>query len=186
MEKETKKCSVCGESVLPTDKFCKNCGRPLQQNNENKEENVSPNKKVLLTFEALDQSVKGILGDNGKDAYGINSNFTYSIEVDGDFIGKINPNKKIETFVTIGKHKIKLNRNKSFLPNEEEILVNDNKTILLYSLWSFFPSLIINPSDLDKEEIWEKDNKIAKTGSIVWWIFFAVMAIAFILLFLVD
>ena len=60
---ETMTCASCGEAVLSTEKFCKNCGKPLGQKNEKIVVEDSPNKKVLLTFEALDdQSMKNAYG----------------------------------------------------------------------------------------------------------------------------
>ena len=187
----TMKCTSCGETVLSTDKFCKQCGKPNEQIIEHKSETAvtaeNPNKKYVLTFEALDQSVKGVSGHDGKDAFGLDAKkITYSIEVDGDFIGKINPGEKIETFVTKGKHDIKLKRSKSFMPNEEKIAVVDNQTILLYSLYYFFPAFLTNPSDLEKEEIWQRDKKIAKMGRKAWLIFTAVWVLLVLILFLAD
>ena len=168
----TMKCSSCGETVLYTDQFCGQCGKLNEQTTEHKSENSvaaeDSNKKCLLTFDALDQSVEDVFGiEDGIDAFGMNvKKITYSIEVDGDFIGEINPGEKIETFVAKGKHNIILKRSRSFIPNEEEILVEDNQTILLYNLYYFFPAFLINPSDSEKEEIWQRDNKIAKTGGL--------------------
>ena len=158
IEKTT--CVSCGESVLPTEKFCKNCGKPLVQKNENNVVAENPNKKVLLTFEVSD-------GCKSSCVWGREAKITYSIEVDGDFIGKINPGEKIETFVTKGKRNIGLKGNKSFIPNEEQIWVEDNQTILLYSLYLFFPTFRTNPSDLEKEEILQREKKTAKKAWLI-------------------
>lgn len=45
------KCSSCGESVLSTEKFCKNCGKAIEQKNENNVVEEISDKKVVLTFE---------------------------------------------------------------------------------------------------------------------------------------
>ncbi len=184
---ETMACTSCGESVLSTEKFCKNCGKPLEQKKETNDAVENPNKKVVLTFEALNQSVKGVLGlGNGKDPWGMDANVVYSIEVDGNFIGNINPEEKIETFVTKGKHSIILKRNKSFIPNEEKISVEDNQTILLYSSYYFFPAFLTNPSDIEKKEILQRDKKIAKTGGKAWVVLLIVMVILSLILLLAD
>lgn len=183
---ETKKCLSCGELVLSTEKFCKNCGKPLEQKNENDVVVENPNKKVLLTFDALDQSIKGVSGHDGKDAFGLDAKVVYSIEVDGNFIGKIESGEKIDTFVTKGKHNIILKRNKSFIPNEEEISVEDNQTILLYNLYFLYPTFLTNPSDTEKEKIWQRDKKIAKMGSRVLWIFLSVLLLLSILVRILD
>jgi len=152
---ETTTCIACGESVLSTEKFCKNCGKPLGQKNEKIVVAENPNKKVVLTFEASD-------GGKSSSAWGREAKITYSIEVDGNFIGKINSGEKIDTFVTKGKRNIKIKGNKSFIPNEEGIWVEDNQTILLYSSYLFFNKYLTNPSDLEKEEMLQREKKTAK------------------------
>jgi len=178
---ETMTCASCGESVLSTEKFCKNCGKPLVQKSENNVVIENPNKKVILTFEVLDDQ-------SFKNAYGQVLKYTYSIEVDGNFIGKINPGEKIDTFVTKGKHNIKIKRNKSFIPNEEQIWVEDNQTILLYNKFSYgfhFPAFLTNSSDLEKEEILQRNKKVLKIGDETFLIFCAISVI-FILICIVG
>ena len=173
LEKTT--CVSCGESVLSTEKFCKNCGKPLEQKNDNNvnvvEEN--PDKMALLTFEALDdKSVENAM-------YPIK----YSVEVDGYFIGEINPGEKLDTFVTKGKHNIVLKRNRSIAPVEEQISVEGNQTILLYSLYNLYyltPSLLINSSDLEKEKILQYNKKTKRKWTKVALIFVAVSVLLFI------
>ena len=48
---QKKVCSSCGESVLSTEKFCKNCGKAIEQKNENNVVEEISDKKVVLTFE---------------------------------------------------------------------------------------------------------------------------------------
>jgi len=183
IEKTT--CVSCGESVLSTEKFCKNCGKPLVQKSENNVVIENPNKKVVLTFEALDDS-------SINNVYGQDAKITYSIEVDGNFIGKINSGEKIDTFVTKGKRNIKLKRSKSFIPNEEQIWVEDNQTILLHTWYFHFPTFHSNPSDLEKEEMLQRGKKIAIWEAVVWalWkaclIIFAVCVILGLILLFVD
>lgn len=180
---ETTKCVSCGESVLPAENFCKNCGKPLEQKNEKIVNAVkeNPNKKVLLTFEALDD--KSI-----KNGYGQDIKYTYSIEVDGNFIGKINAGEKIDTFVTKGKHNIVLKCNRTIIPTEEQIWVEDNQTILLYNKCSYgfyFLAFQTNPSDLEKEEILQENKKARKKAFKFAWIFVAVSVLAFLTFLLV-
>ena len=51
---ETMKCTSCGETVLSTDKFCKQCGKPNEQTTEQKTETAvvaeKERKKVRLSF----------------------------------------------------------------------------------------------------------------------------------------
>ena len=51
---ETMKCTSCGEAVLSTDKFCKQCGRPNEQTTEQKSETAvaaeNPNKKTRINL----------------------------------------------------------------------------------------------------------------------------------------
>lgn len=154
---QKKVCSSCGESVLSTEKFCKNCGKPIEQKNESNVVVENPNKRFVLTFEALDQSAKNVW--NTIDTFGLNAKAVYSIEVDGEFIGKIKPTEKIETFVTKGKHDIILKRNKA-IPNDFEVLVEDNQTVFLFSMFFLYTAEMVNPSDTEKEEMLQYTNKI--------------------------
>lgn len=111
-----KECISCGTQVLPTEKFCKNCGKPTEQENKDNVTVENPNKKFMLTFDALNQGLGNVL---------------YSIEVDGNYLGKIKPGEKIDTFVTKGKHNVVLKRNQDFRKSEFEILVESNQSIFL-------------------------------------------------------
>jgi len=44
---ETMKCTSCGETVLSTDKFCKQCGKPNEQIAEQKSENSAEAEKTM-------------------------------------------------------------------------------------------------------------------------------------------
>ena len=56
---ETMKCTSCGETVLSTDKFCKQCGKPNEQITERDSENnamAKEGKEVMAARESLSQS----------------------------------------------------------------------------------------------------------------------------------
>ena len=156
------KCTSCGETVLSTDKFCKQCGKPNIQTTEQKTETVvaaeNPNKKYVLTFDALEQNLP--------------HEVLYSIEVDDMFIGKLEPGEKLETFVRKGIHSVTLKQsfNLSTLINyllfrekKLETLVENNQIILLMydREWGRIKYSIIDPStqEQQRKEIKEKDKK---------------------------
>lgn len=175
MKTETKKCSSCGEPVLSTEKFCKNCGKAIEQKRENDVVVENPNKKFILTFEALEQGIKG--------AYSEDIKIVYSIEVDGKFIGKVKPGEKIETFVTKGRHNVVLKLSKGFFTKvENTIWVKDNQTVLLsVSGLNNRIQYCINPSDAEKEEIRQKAQKSQKKASRFWWIFWGVLTLFWVI-----
>jgi len=160
---ETMKCTSCGETVLSTDKFCKQCGKPNEQTTEQKTETAvaadNPNKKYVLTFDALEQS--------------LSQEVLYSIEVDGIFIGKLKPGEKLETFVRKGTHSVTF-KFASFIKKEKklETLVENNQTIsLMYDrTWGRIEYSIIAPGtqEQQRKEMEEKDKKGAKIGFWIW------------------
>ena len=50
---ETMKCTSCGETVLSTDKFCKQCGKPNEQKTETAVAAENPNKKENFKLYSL-------------------------------------------------------------------------------------------------------------------------------------
>ena len=158
----TTKCSSCGETVLSTDKFCKQCGKPIEQKAQYKSEYETipenPNKKLLLTFDALMQS---------------NPNCLYSIEVDGVFIGKLKSGEKLEIFVKRGIYYVTLKLDFStvtyhnyildrlFKAKELEILLENNQIVLLMcdKKWG---ALKYNIADTSTQELKRKELKKTK------------------------
>jgi len=155
---ETMKCTSCGETVLSTDKFCKQCGKANEQIAECKTETAvaaeNPNKKFVLTFDALEQD---FLSDEDKALY--------SIEVDDIFIGKLKPGEKLETFVRQGIHSVTLKGNGLIRKKEFETLVENNQIILLMidrnRMWRGIKYSIANPGtqEQQRKEMREKDKK---------------------------
>ena len=163
---ETMKCASCGEAVLSTDKFCKQCGNPIEQKAEYKSENdaapENPNKKFILTFDALEQNM---------------SEYVYSINVDGIFIGKLKPGEKLETFVRKGIHSVTLKQIyfspvttlnyilcRLFKGKELEILVENNQIILLMydKMWGTLKYSIADPTAQEQQRKELKKMKIDK------------------------
>jgi len=173
---ETQKCTSCGEAVLSSEKFCKHCGKPIEQKNENDVIVEKPSKKLVLTFEALELSTFEFLDQH----QGIHK-LIFSIELDGDFIGEIKTGEKIDTFVARGKHEVILKRNKGFTKTKFEILVEDNQIILLsINRMSMRVEYSIANSDTQKEErekMQEKDKEGAKKTL---WIFIPLFIIVLI------
>ena len=178
---ETMKCTSCREAVSSTDKFCKYCGIPNEQIVEKKTETAvvaeNPNQKYVLTFDALypknmfNKVVYSIF-----DALDLKDIFfgkvVYSIEVDNDFIGKIKPGQKVETFVTRGKHYVNLKRNGIFSKKKKlEISVENNQIILLMvnRIRGGIEYSVAN-SDTQKQQREEMEERDKKRMKIYLWI----------------
>ncbi|MDR2970488.1 MAG: zinc ribbon domain-containing protein [Bacteroidales bacterium] len=156
---ETIKCTSCGETVLSIDKFCKHCGKPNEQKTETAVAAENPNKKYVLTFDALEQNM---------------SEYLYSIEVDDIFIGKLKPGEKLETFVRKGTHSVTLKQgyittfnyifHRLLRGKKLETLVENNQIILLMydRMWGIIKYCIADPTTREQQRKELKEMKIDK------------------------